>query len=174
MSSCWVIIYTVKVKTISLFKIKPTFCMYVASILKSLGESTCYSIKTLPVFICYVQRFYIFQYEVSHEDHKLIHMDCFQMGCQYFSTRGSCCIKLIFSHDADLSPADRDKVVMPLGELHICKAFFPSQKRRKKQTFRSSNSVLHLLLSRKFSRQTSLLVALWLCSLNELAEFLLL
>lgn len=70
--------------------------MYVASILKSLGESTCYSIKTLPVFICYVQRFYIFQYEVSHEDHKLIHMDCFQMGCQYFSTRGSCCIKLIF------------------------------------------------------------------------------
>lgn len=74
-----------------------------------------------------------------------------------------------FSHDADLSPADRDKVVMPLGELHICKAFFPSQKRRKKQTFRSSNSVLHLLLSRKFSRQTSLLVALWLCSLNELA-----
>lgn len=31
-----------------------------------------------------------------------------------------------FSHDADLSHADRDTVVMPLGELHICKAFFPS------------------------------------------------
>lgn len=37
-----------------------------------------------------------------------------------------------FSHDADLSPADRDKVVMPLGELHICKAFFPLSKKKEK------------------------------------------
>lgn len=38
-----------------------------------------------------------------------------------------------FSHDADLSPADRHTVVMPLGELHICKAFFPSSPQKKKE-----------------------------------------